>query len=538
MMGDSVTAVTHVAPATRASSRRSAYLALGLAAALLTLTAAVFAKGVAVAAQDQRALVHWRDVLRRPVHEFRPTRFGPAYDWLALGGLIGGLSALAWGVARLRTRRLRDQFTIGTDPGCDANSDGAPAAVFPLVRWDDAGVTVHIAGAMQARMQRGGQVHTWDELAALGVVRPSPMLPGARALALPPSGNVRVVLGPTAFLIRSVPGVRAQPLAGVRGPERRALGFWLASVGAHLGLLALLTAIPPAPQDLTLELGSPSQRIINAAWKPTEAEPQPPPSDGPQAGLAAPTDSKANPNASDPRANDSASPRSGGGQHSDTDRPGSLHDARLAARRGGMLAFLGDRPGVFDPLADIGSFDQEAGVVDAYGTVAGLGPGSTWGQFGQGPGGFGIDPGGTVGSGTYGTIRWPGQDGPPGGGSGPGWRRTRTPGEVPMPTVGPIVTIGGLDKNIVRRYVRRQHERVRHCYEKALLTAPNLAGTVTARFVISPNGAVLESQAAGIGHPELERCVAQVIENIRFPRAGHNDLAKVTYPFELRALGR
>jgi hypothetical protein len=104
---------------------------------------------------------------------------------------------------------------------------------------------------------------------------------------------------------------------------------------------------------------------------------------------------------------------------------------------------------------------------------------------------------------------------------------------APKVTIGAAVATGDLDKNIIRRYVRRKLPAIRHCYEKALVRQHDLAGTVTSSFSIGSDGHVTESSAEGVGDPELERCVADVIRSIQFPAARGGGLVNVRYPFHL-----
>lgn len=543
MLGDSVVGVTHLEPSERAPSRRHGHVALALGALLVVMAALAFARGLHAAAADQAALVEWRDVLGRPVHEFRPTRLHPIYDWMALLGLAGGLGALTWGTVRLRARALRDSFTIGTEPGVDAGVSG-PAGECParlaLVRWDAGGALVSVADGMRARVHRDGRAYDIDEMAALGVARSALAQPGVRELAVPPSGSVRVDMGqdrgPLAFVIRMVAASRTRGLFGHPLPERRIMAFALGSLAAHLVLLALLSAIPPTPGSMAWGLDGANTRLVRAAWKaPEEAVVQPSDAD-PQGGQSAA--SMAVPGDIPPVAR----PSTGGGprvRDLQPRPPGSREDAMRQARRQGMLAFLGSNPGMFDPLAEIGEFDAEPGAMTDFGAPVGMGPGSTWGMFGQGPGGFAWQGDGTVASGNYNTIGLPGLPGPghtgfPGAGLNP-----RRPGFVgPTVQISQGTAIGAPDPSIIRRYIKSKHERIRHCYERTLLTTPELNGTVVTKFLISPEGKVLQATASGVGHEGVQTCIAEVIQSISFPRSNVSELIRVTYPFELRNTGR
>jgi hypothetical protein len=559
MLGSSVVGVAQIEPhvGARAQSRVALGVTAGIGALLLLLAALAFGKGLAAAAADEHALAHWRDVLGRPVYEFRPTRLHPAYDWMALLGLTGGIAALTWGGLGLRSRPRRTSFTIGTGAGTDASvasvasvsgsSPSACPAELELVRWRDATPVVTVTGDMRARMSRDGRVYQLDELAALGVARPAAATPGAHELAVPETGSVRVDVGtgPASFVIRKVAASRKHALSGQTLPERRTMAFWLGSIIAHLGLLALVNAIPPAPSTLGLGLEGSDRRVINArskAFEPPPAETSDDTSDEPagaQSGGEQRPDLSLAPSHPD-------TPRAPGGGPRVRDlaqrAPASADEAREQVKRAGMLAFLGSRPGVFDPLGEIGSFEAEPGAITDYGVPVGMTPGSPWGSFGSGPGGFPAPGGGTMLSGNYDTIGGPG--GPGSGPFGPGGRGPGLDPRARQRFSGPTVSIknpqtkGSLDKSIIRSRIQRQHERIRHCYERTLLTTPDVTGTVTTSFVISPDGRVLRASATGIGNGGLESCITDVVRNISFPRTDAGELTQVTYPFELRNTGR
>lgn len=166
--------------------------------------------------------------------------------------------------------------------------------------------------------------------------------------------------------------------------------------------------------------------------------------------------------------------------------------------------------------------------------VASITAGAT-GSFGYGISGYGTGGGGTgwgtIGAGHYGTI-----------GHGSGVMRGVAYGRVadaaitPAPTVtiaAPLV-VGSLDKQIIRRYIRRHLEKLQYCYEQRLLGHPRLAGTVTVHFAINPDGKVASAAADGMHDDALEACVAGVVRAIEFPRTDDGAVVQVNYPFSFR----
>ena len=100
----------------------------------------------------------------------------------------------------------------------------------------------------------------------------------------------------------------------------------------------------------------------------------------------------------------------------------------------------------------------------------------------------------------------------------------------PQVRIGIPQSIGDLDKAIIRRYIKRNILKITYCYEKALLATPDLEGTVTTQFFISPTGAVSTASATGVS-PEVASCVAGVIKGIEFPKPRGGGGVQVNYPF-------
>jgi hypothetical protein len=189
----------------------------------------------------------------------------------------------------------------------------------------------------------------------------------------------------------------------------------------------------------------------------------------------------------------------------------------------GVLATL--RGDMVDQLVN----PNGGGVQGSIGGAGGGGVGA-----GAGGGGTGI---GTIGVGKYGTAgRGQGTGYGVGGGgavatSGGGGVGPGVVGGVP-PTVS-VGAPGGqgdaLDPAIIRRYIRRNIAEIQLCYEQELPGDPKLAGKVTVRFKIGPDGKVIEAGAAGM--PPVDACVAGVISTIEFPPPRGGGIVSVNYPF-------
>jgi len=139
---------------------------------------------------------------------------------------------------------------------------------------------------------------------------------------------------------------------------------------------------------------------------------------------------------------------------------------------------------------------------------------------------------GTIGPGGYGTIGTGRGYGVGVGRGGFGVRKKPTA----QVRVGNAAATGDLDKNIIRRYIRRRLPRIKLCYEKELAKKPKLKGTVVTNFQISPAGSVLGISAKGVSDA-VSSCVASEIKMIQFPKPKGGGLVQVRYPFNFRSTG-
>ncbi|ACY15253.1 AgmX/PglI C-terminal domain-containing protein [Haliangium ochraceum] len=553
LLGSSVVDVAYLEPAAPAAARRRhiTMMVMAAGALLLALAGVAFARGLALAAVNEQALAAWMAAGDAPIYAFRPQRLHPIFDVLLFGALPG-LLLLSWGLWRTRRAPVREQFTLGSAPDSDL-SIAPPRGValptrFALARWQGDRPTVRIPRGARATLQRDGRADDIDTLAQLGTGRVSvdSAAGDIRCVELAAGESVRVELGRVALVLRRVPARRARSLRGALLPERRTTAFVLATAAAHLLLVLVLQSLPPAPYVLGLGPGiGPGTRITRIQRLADEQPPAPRTSGSEQTAMALPA----------PAAPGERLHRDSSGDNRPqrvSDRPplgsrGSA-EARAQARREGMLAFFQAQPSALDQLTSIGSLDAEVGVIDAYGTPEGMLGGATWGSFGSGPSGLGAGgtpfggPGGTIGMGGFDTGTSKENNSYASCGGCGGFSRsgsghiTRVP-QVKTCSGDECKADGALDKSIIRSRIQRQHERVRHCYERALLSAPALAGTLAVDFLISPEGAVLSVNTGGMQHAELNACVAGVVENIEFPRATTGGLTKVSYPFTFQPAG-
>jgi hypothetical protein len=525
MLGDSVVDVKHcIDPKTGKVSRRT-YAMFATGAACVLASAVSFASSVHTAARNKAALDYWTRVEHRPAGAFRADMQGAGYDWVAFGGFAVGIFALARGLSRMRDEKKSPYYRIGTAPGVDLATEHAPTADFALVapRGDD--FVLNVGHGLTGEMMFNGQT----------VPLSAPELP------IPAGAKIRVRAGQTTFIVSAVPRPRrhAAPLFTL---ENRTLAYFAGSLAVHLGIWALLQMVPEEQGAPDVDFASNETTTINAANQVKEEEVKPPdPTDGDggeQSGKMALA-------GEDGQAGNEKSPNHDSSQlhvKQTTDTPQITRDQAIAmAREAGILGeasaihqqFNVDVDGITSGFEDT---SQQGAIFGA--DVEG------YGHFGVGRSGFGTGGGclhepcglipgqgyGTIGNGTHAGADY----GLGGGGHGPGFGRHSA---VPTVHIGTATGGGDLDKEIIRRYIKRNASKLQYCYEKQLLAKPGIAGEISAQFFIMPDGSVKSSSATGFDN-EVANCVAGVIGAIEFPKPTDGGGVQVNYPLSFRAAGQ
>ena len=224
------------------------------------------------------------------------------------------------------------------------------------------------------------------------------------------------------------------------------------------------------------------------------------------------------------------------------------HLARAAALREavdfGMIGLLNS--GVAgDPKAPVSPFgrDTSLGVDDesARGNMWGDSIGEAFGTGGLGLTGLGESGGGRgvgVGMGEIGTVgHGAGLGTGDGFGNGAGFGASRGlskgnhTARAPRVRPGTVNVSGRLPPEVIQRVVRQNYGRFRLCYEQGLTRNPNLEGRVSARFVISRDGAVANVANGGSDMPDsgVVSCVVSAFYGLSFP-APEGGIVSVVYP--------
>jgi hypothetical protein len=542
MLGDSVVDVKHCIDPRGGKVTRRTQLLLIAGAVCMLASAGAFASSVHTASRNQAAFDDWTRVDKRPASAFRPVRPGLGYDWVAFGGFALGILATARGLLRMRDEKRVPYYRIGTAAGVELPVAEAPSPDFPLVapRGDD--FVFHIGTGIEGELTLDGATTSFAELVASGRVCPSMTTAGALELAIPDRAKIRARVGQTTFLVSAVARPRRQPSTLLGSLENRTLAYFAGSLAAHLGILALLQLIPEDAGAATAELTIEEPVSVNASGV-TNDDP------------VDLRDSQTGTDGGDSGAQKMALEEGQAGmEHSNSHESSrqtiAKRDANLQTARAEAIAMaqsygiLGNTAalvnGFHDDVSDLtNGFDDTTN----YGAMFGA-DGEGNGHFGMGRTGFGPGGGcvngpcGTIASGGYNTI-----GGGPGGGTEygiggtHGRRFAHHTVTIPVPVVSEARGGGDLDKEIIRRYIKREASKLSYCYEKQLLAHPTLAGDITVQFFIMPNGAVASSTAAGFD-PTVAGCVADVIHQIEFPAPRGGGGVQVNYPLTFRGAGQ
>jgi hypothetical protein len=95
---------------------------------------------------------------------------------------------------------------------------------------------------------------------------------------------------------------------------------------------------------------------------------------------------------------------------------------------------------------------------------------------------------------------------------------------------------GGLDRNEIAAVIQRHLSEVRYCYEQGLQQKPALAGRLSMKFMIGPQGSVTLAQVSNssLRHVPVENCIRDHLKTWNFPQPQGGVTVKVNYPFILR----
>lgn len=469
--------------------------------------------------------------------KFQRSPGNPALDVLFFGGLIVGIGLAYTGLKRWNPGQK--DYTVGSQAGVDAPlaPEVAGSSRMALVSAAGSEFVLNTTPAMQGEVYVSGQ-----SLPLAQFVQQR----GA-SFPIPEGARIRLDAGDSRFLISSVAKPRTLPVPFLlwSWAEQK---FTVGAAAVLLLFLVIIFSVPPDPKSLSLDLLNTDNRFVNFLIKPPEEKEEEIPEwlksnkNDDQGGKG-----KRHKGDEGKMGKESSKNKQGlYGLKGPQDNPDPHLAKKLAeeeAKNAGILGLMKMEEG--SHLASLFGRDTALGsdaenvlggllgnqIGEAYG-VGGLG------LVGTGSGGGGTGEG-TIGLGNLGTI---GKGG--GGGDGSGYgrgagglrgRKARAPDVIP----GQAAVRGSLDKEIIRRIIRRHINEVKYCYEQELVKRPDLQGRIAVQFTIAATGQVVASvmQQSSVGSPKVENCVVQAVRRWEFPKPLGGGIVIVTYPFVFNPAG-
>jgi hypothetical protein len=497
---------------------------------------------------QQKAIKEAWEAQGKPLSDLPVQHDGPLFDIIFGTLFVFGIVTLIMGMVRLFTERRPRDFTIGSDPKAlfKAASEVIPSGAFPLVHSTGSDYELIFTSQMHGDASVDGQNLSLEQLVGGGRAHASSVVGGAYAWAIPNGARVKIDVGQNTFLVSSVPPPRhyPNPLAVDWGQQSYTAGTALV-----FGLfLALIFSMPPDPKSLSLDAFMNDQRFAKFLIKPPEEKQEEIPDwlkkkNDDEAGGKGKRHKGEEGKMGKKTSKNKAGLYALKGPPDNKDMHLAKQLAEEAAQKAGVLGMLKANEG--SHLASIFGRDSALGsdAQDVLGSLVGTSIGEANGAGGLGLVGSGVGGGGTgegtIGLGNLGTI---GKGG--GGGNGSGYgrgmgglsgRRASAPDVVP----GTATVKGSLDKEIIRRIIRRHLNEVKFCYEKELLKKSDLYGRIMIQFTIAGTGSVVASvvQNSTMNNSEVEQCIAGAVRRWEFPKPQGGGIVIVSYPFVLKAAG-
>lgn len=106
----------------------------------------------------------------------------------------------------------------------------------------------------------------------------------------------------------------------------------------------------------------------------------------------------------------------------------------------------------------------------------------------------------------------------------------------PKPSAPPgdlMVVLGALDRSVIEAVVKRNRAQIQYCYQRELTKNPNLAGSVTVKFVIARDGTVstATTKSTTLRNELVEACINARFMRFQFPEPRGGGIVVVSYPF-------
>lgn len=521
-LGNSIVATRHV---TARAPRRSPMLPTAIGAGLLLVALSLAAYVLVITTRDANAQAAWL-AAKRPLWAFRPQMVALWVDWALPLAALGSLSMFGWALMLRQKPRGLQRFAVG---GADTDLPIDGIAATEVVTATQQGLALSVA-RFEGSVQRDGAD------AAVAAFTASTFLAnkGDRAL---------LNIGPMTLHLTGVDAPAHAVGAPALTNNRGGLVYFAGALLGHIALLMVAfnwgaDGTADATNNDDVELGR-FVTLPETAFEEAVAKVDPEQGDvgGSNAGGTLMQLAPDKPTGAE-GGNDAKLPP---GAKGNTTNAEARAAAMAAASNAGINSLI-DNNRIAALIGDTGVNTDGLSNAGLFGGVFGDGGDGPGGQFGSQHGGYGGLMGGpgtgvkvggfnTIGDGNRAGQDWGNCDTCPGG---PG--RKHIAGG-PTVDIKPPVVEGEYPKELIKRAIKNNQQKISYCYEKALLAQPELSGTVMAEFALhTPTGRVLSVRGHGVD-PTVAQCIAEVISTISFPTRASlpgGELINVKYPFSLR----
>ena len=98
---------------------------------------------------------------------------------------------------------------------------------------------------------------------------------------------------------------------------------------------------------------------------------------------------------------------------------------------------------------------------------------------------------------------------------------------------------GRLSRSQVQEVLNKRLGRIQGCYERELLSSPDLSGKITFEWTVTEGGRVdgARVRASSLGSPKVANCILKILRGLRFPSPEGGSVV-VSYPFIFRSATR
>ncbi|MGM0556875.1 MAG: AgmX/PglI C-terminal domain-containing protein [Myxococcota bacterium] len=447
--------------------------------------------------------------------------------------------AMLWSDQVLSVSSFSEARTVTIGPDWENDFIFEDASIqgedFPLVSFDGGSYTLVVTPDMRGHVQNADEQFTIDEAIEQGIARQSSKAANAYEISLGRRTVARVDLGRTTFLVHFTDMPAA--IGGGLPFDTAPLPYVGMSAVAHIAFLLLSMSIPADSGNLNFDSLQADDRFAQMLVKPDKEEEEEKPNwlddagDEEQAAKHKGEEGKAG--KEDSEQEDKRMAIKGPPSNKDLELK-KARDTKIAQNAGVMKVFQDNQV-----TSMWGNSSQSVGsdAIHALGNMEGDSAGNAKGFGGLGLSGSGRGGGGVsergIGMANVGTA---GRGGGGRGGSGYGKgagdlgdRKSKIPQVVPGK---PLVT-GSLDKEIIRRVIRKHRREIKFCYEQELQKNKALTGQVTMNFTISATGNVIaaKTKKSSLNNTAVESCMASKIRRWVFPEPKGGGIVIVNYPF-------